>query len=109
MARSTPVEWIQAQRGWASAKVLLDTYGHYLPTEAAGLADALGDALEWPYAAPRFQAVLTARIHAAPADSKTRATPGASARPSWWARPDSNGGPPACKAGERISRTARSH
>ncbi len=27
--------------GWASAKLLLDLYGHFLPTESSGFADAL--------------------------------------------------------------------
>jgi hypothetical protein len=34
LARSTNIKWIQAQGGWASAKGLLDTYGHYLPTQS---------------------------------------------------------------------------
>jgi len=37
MARGTNLKWIQAQGGWASAKVLLDTYGHYLPSESTGM------------------------------------------------------------------------
>jgi integrase len=99
MARSTPLKWIQTQGGWASAKVLLDTYGHYLPTEAAGHADALGDAPERPYAAPRRQAISSMVTGEAPADREKRVTPRASTRPAWWARLDSNQGPPACKAG----------
>jgi hypothetical protein len=43
LARSTNIKWIQAQGGWASAKGLLDTYGHYLPTETTGYADALSN------------------------------------------------------------------
>ena len=27
--------------GWASAKMLLDVYGHFMPTESAGFADAI--------------------------------------------------------------------
>ncbi|MCH7867921.1 MAG: site-specific integrase [Myxococcales bacterium] len=41
MARSTPLKWIQEQGGWASAKVLLDTYGHFMPSESHGYADAI--------------------------------------------------------------------
>jgi len=41
MARGTPLKWIQEQGGWTTAKVLLDTYGHFMPTEARGFADAL--------------------------------------------------------------------
>jgi len=38
-AESTNLKWLQAQGGWASAKVLLDWYGHFLPTESKGYAD----------------------------------------------------------------------
>ena len=41
MARGTNLKWIQAQGGWSSAKMLLDVYGHFMPTESAGYADAL--------------------------------------------------------------------
>ena len=41
LAAGTPIKWLQAQGGWASAKVLLDTYGHFLPSETYGHADAL--------------------------------------------------------------------
>ncbi len=41
MARGTPLKWIQVQGGWTTAKVLLDTYGHYMPTESHGFADVL--------------------------------------------------------------------
>jgi integrase len=52
MARGTPLKWIQEQGGWTTAKVLLDTYGHFMPTEARGFADALTTGPERPYAAP---------------------------------------------------------
>jgi len=52
MARSTPLKWIQDQGGWTTAKLLLDTYGHYMPTESHGFADALSDTPERPYTAP---------------------------------------------------------
>ncbi len=52
MARGTPLKWIQSQGGWASAKVLLDTYGHFLPTETFGHANALTSAPERPQTAP---------------------------------------------------------
>ncbi len=54
MARGTPLKWIQEQGGWTTAKVLLDTYGHFMPTEARGFADALSAGPERPYAAPRL-------------------------------------------------------
>jgi len=41
MARMTPLKWIQEQGGWASAKMLLDVYGHFMPTEMGGFANAL--------------------------------------------------------------------
>lgn len=36
MARGTPLEWIHEQGGWTTARVLLDTYGHFMPTESRG-------------------------------------------------------------------------
>ena len=38
--------------GWASAKLLLDLYGHFLPTETTGYADSLADTPKPPYTAP---------------------------------------------------------
>ena len=52
MARGTPLKWIQEQGGWTTAKVLLDTYGHFMPTEARGFADALSATPNGPPAAP---------------------------------------------------------
>ncbi len=99
MARSTPLKWIQAQGGWASAKMLLDTYGHYLPDENEGHADALTDAPKRPYTAP------TSSNKADRADATTgrtvesRTTPGTSNRREWSARPGSNRRQPAWEAG----------
>jgi len=45
LARGTNLKWIQAMGGWASARLLLDLYGQHLPTENAGYADVLADAL----------------------------------------------------------------
>ena len=42
MARCTPIKWIQQQGGWTTAKVLLDTYGHFMPSESRGYADVIG-------------------------------------------------------------------
>ena len=33
MTRCTPLKCIRAQGGWTTAKLLLDVYGHFLPTE----------------------------------------------------------------------------
>ena len=41
MARGTPLKWIQASGGWTTAKILLDTYGHFMPTESRGFSDAI--------------------------------------------------------------------
>jgi hypothetical protein len=41
MAWGTPLEWIQAPGGWTTAKLLLDVYGHFLPSEYTGYSDAL--------------------------------------------------------------------
>jgi len=100
MARATPLKWVQAQGGWASAKVLLDIYGHHLPAETAGYADALASAPERPYTAPRERAGQAVAM-APPSSSRgTQAESDTSAPSPWWARPGSNGGPPACKDGD---------
>ena len=52
LARGTNLKWIQAQGGWASAKVLLDCYGHYLRKETTGYADALSVGSKRLYPAP---------------------------------------------------------
>jgi integrase len=61
MARGTPLKWIQVQGGWTTAKLLLDVYGHFLPTEYTGYADALSRPAGAPYAHPE---------HRSPADSQ---------------------------------------
>ena len=43
LARGTPIKWIQSRGGWASAKLVLDLYGHFLPSDYSGFADALGE------------------------------------------------------------------
>jgi hypothetical protein len=35
------VTWVQAQGGWASPRILLDVYAHFLPGDHHGFADAL--------------------------------------------------------------------
>jgi len=47
LAAGSNLKWIQATGGWATAKMLLDVYGHYMPDETAGNADALA-ALDGP-------------------------------------------------------------
>ncbi len=51
LARGSNLKWIQQNGGWSSAKMLLDVYGHYMPTETGGYADAL-TAPGGPYTAP---------------------------------------------------------
>jgi hypothetical protein len=41
LSRGTPIKWVQAQGGWTTAKVLLDTYADYMPEETRGFADRL--------------------------------------------------------------------
>lgn len=41
LAAGTPLKWIQERGGWTTAKVLLDVYGHFMPTELRGFADAI--------------------------------------------------------------------
>ncbi|MBW2362768.1 MAG: tyrosine-type recombinase/integrase [Deltaproteobacteria bacterium] len=41
LSRGTPIKWVQTQGGWTTAKVLLDTYSHFMPSEMHGFADAL--------------------------------------------------------------------
>jgi Phage integrase family len=52
LASATNLKWVQAQGGWASAKMLLDTYGHFIPADTTGYADALAGAPGRPQAAP---------------------------------------------------------
>ena len=48
LARGTPIKWVQVQGGWTTAKVLLDTYGHFMPDEMRGFADAISAAPRRP-------------------------------------------------------------
>lgn len=42
LARGTPIEWVRRMGGWSSAKMLLDVYGHFIPSEMSGFSNALG-------------------------------------------------------------------
>ena len=55
LAHGTNLKWVQARGGWASAKVLLDVYGHFLPSESSGFADALSGAPGRPPGGPSRQ------------------------------------------------------
>jgi hypothetical protein len=55
LARGTNLKWLQEIGGWSSAKMLLDVYGHFMPSESAGFADALTTA-NGPTPAPRKSA-----------------------------------------------------
>ncbi len=48
LAWGKPIKWVQTQGGWTTAKVLLDTYGHFMPDEMRGFADALSTASNGP-------------------------------------------------------------
>ena len=52
MARGTPLKWIQDQGGWTTAKLLLEIYRHFMPSESREFADALSTNPDGPYAAP---------------------------------------------------------
>ena len=41
LAEGNPIKWVQAQGGWQNASLLLDLYGHYMPTKSSGLAEAV--------------------------------------------------------------------
>jgi integrase len=74
LSRGTPIKWIQAQGGWTTAKVLLDTYADYMPEETRGFADRLFTAENAPPAHPQRSAVLAgsdgnAELPDVPADS----------------------------------------
>ena len=47
-----PSSWLQAHGGWTTAKLLLDVYGHFLPSEYTGYADALSQPPNAPYTHP---------------------------------------------------------
>jgi integrase len=77
MARGSNLKWIQEQGGWASAKMLLDCYGHFMPSESRGYADALSAA---PDGTIRHQLDQTQRANAR-GGAKTRAPSRASGTP----------------------------
>ena len=54
LARGTNLKWVQEAGGWTSAKMLLDVYGHFMPSENRGFADAI-TAPNGPPAAPTLQ------------------------------------------------------
>ncbi len=85
IARGTNLLWIQEAGGWASAKMLLDVYGHFMPTESAGFADAITAPNDPPAAPPRHQ--LLGRVGALPVGALQ--TPGLE-REKWSRRADSN-------------------
>jgi hypothetical protein len=41
LARGSNLKWVQEAGGWASAKVVLDVYGHFMPAETRGFADRI--------------------------------------------------------------------
>ena len=49
---SRPASPCQREGGWTTATLLLDVYGHFLPTEYTGYADALSRPPNAPYTHP---------------------------------------------------------
>ena len=71
LARGTNLKCVQDMGGWASAKLLLDLYGHFLPTETTGFADALSDGPRRPLSAHPQEARPAAPRKAAPGQGDT--------------------------------------
>ena len=82
LAAGTPIKWIQERGGWTTAKVLLDVYGHFMPSETRGYADVIAHA-NAPQAHPLARGVNAPR-RALLAKSLPRQ------REGWSRRPDSN-------------------
>ena len=55
VARGTPLKWIQERGGWTTAKMLLDVYGHFMPSEMQRYADVVTTAPHGPQTAPRHR------------------------------------------------------
>ena len=75
LSRGTPIKWVQAQGGWTTAKVLLDTYADYMPEETRGFADRLFTAEDAPPAHPQLSAAAArsgqrAEVGEGPEDSE---------------------------------------
>ena len=86
LAAGTPIKWIQDRGGWTTAKILLDVYGHFLPTEIRGFADVVAGFQPAGNAPQAHPASLSPR-HCLRAKS---AKPLSSRRERWSRRPDSN-------------------
>ena len=71
LAFGTNLKWIQNMGGWSSAKLLLDLYGHFLPTESTGFADAI-DGGKRHYTAPTRSAWRTRELAASSKDPQDR-------------------------------------
>ena len=68
LAAGTPIKWIQERGGWTTAKVLLDVYGHFMPTDVRGFADAIATQMavrethqNAPQAHPRLRVAATGK------------------------------------------------
>ena len=66
MARNTNLKWLQNAGGWASAKMLLDVYGHFLRSESSGFADAITspNGPIWPQVCDRLEPRRAGRVQA---------------------------------------------
>ena len=77
LARGTNLMWVQEAGGWTSAKMLLDVYGHFMPTESAGFADAItvpDGTQAAPTPQPRHRATRRATPTARTANTKVEPT-----------------------------------
>ena len=72
LARGSNLKWVQEMGGWASAKLLLDLYGHFLPMETTGFADALTGAPRRPYTAPLGSRTESSSRRVAKSRARTR-------------------------------------
>ena len=86
MANGTPLKWIQEQGGWASAKMLLDVYGHFLPGENRGFANVVSgedDVSKRLYTSPTQEPDQKAQMRVGPKSPILKDN-------RWSRRPDSN-------------------
>jgi len=80
LARGRPIKWIQAHGGWSSAKILLDWYGHFLPSEQHGFADSLTTSPDATQTSPATRSALLEGARRPKTAAPTRGLSGAPGR-----------------------------